>query len=148
MTLRKNKLQPIVQAVAMDNAPPRIIKDVVKHFKDSIGSMDIFGKYPIDAAVHCGLSWDDGMKEIAEAFASAQQTKAINVCTRHGVKWENGMRNVLEGCNIDADIEQKDNSTGLFPFMVAAVGGTSRIYDLDSVFHLIKTRPSLVKEGL
>ena len=43
------------------------------------------------------------------------------------------------------DIESLDVSTGLFPFMAAAVGNNC-IYDLDSLLHLIKLRPLLVQQ--
>ncbi len=91
---------------------------------------------------------DDGLEQIVEAFASVQQIAPLNVCTAHGVQWENGTRITLESM-ADIDIlETADTSTGLYPFMIAAVGdGNNRCkYDFDSVFELIKARPLVVQQ--
>ena len=42
-----------------------------------------------------------------------------------------------------ADLEQRDEETGLYAFMLAAVGGGGGgyKYDLGTVFHLIQARP-------
>ena len=143
MALPHNHHQPILQALIINNAPPRIIKDLVNHFPDSINTLDSLNTYPIDTAVQHRLSWDDGMEQIVEAFATVQQTTPLNICARHGVQWENGTRNIFESSDMDT-IESVDVSTSLYLFMVAAVDDKKYSYDLDSVFHLIKSTPKLV----
>ena len=41
----------------------------------------------------------------------------------------------------EGEIEKKDEETGLYLFMLAAVGGGEYKYDLGSVFQLIKISP-------
>ncbi len=151
MNQHRNRPLPILQALIVNEAPIRTIKNAVNAFTDSINVADSCNQYPIDIAVSCGLSWDDGLEAIVEAFASAQQTTPFNVCTKHGVQWENGTRIMLENSNVDV-LETVDTSTGLYPFMTAAVarrrnGGEQEncCYDLDSIFHLIWSRPMVVK---
>ncbi len=152
MAQPRNQPLPILQALIVKEAPPHIIKSAVSTFTDSINTTDSFDKYPIDVAVGHGLSWDDGLEEIVKAFASAQQTTPFNICTKHGVQWENGTRIVLENIhdNVDIILEAADTSTGLFPFMVAAAGRCGNepnyAYDFDSIFHLIKSRPLVVRQ--
>ncbi len=141
-----NRHLPILQALIVNKAPPRVIKSAINTFTDSINTRDSFDKYPIDVAVEHGLSWDDGMEKIVGAFALAQQTTPLNVCIKHGVQWENGTKIVLENDdNVDI-LEIADTSTALYPFMAAAVGHSNTMYDIDSIFHLIKLRPLLVKQ--
>ena len=144
MALPDNQHQPILQALITNKALPHTIKDLVNRFPHSTNTLDSFNNYPIDTAVQHSLSWDDGMKQIVNVSAAVQQTTRLNICSRHGVQWENGTRDILESSDIDA-IESVDVSTSLYPFMVAAVGDKKHSYDLDSVFHLIKSSPLLVR---
>ena len=75
--------------------------------------------------------------------ANEKEVLLLNICTRHGVQWENGTRNIFESSDMDT-IESVDVSTSLYLFMVAAVDDKKYSYDLDSVFHLIKSTPKLV----
>ncbi len=144
MSQPHGRQQPILQAAIINNAPTRIIQDIANIFMDSVNIIDSLGRYPIDVGVQCRLPWRDGMKDIVESFASAQQFTVIHACAKHGVQWENGMRAVLEDIKID-DFERKDEFTGLHYFMLAAVRGDYNVsHDLDSVFQLIKARPNLV----
>ncbi len=150
MTQPNSRHLPILQSLIVNKAPLHIIKSTLDTFSASINTTDSFDKYPIDVAVEHGLSWDDGMEQIVESFALSQQTTLLNVCTKHGVQWENGTKIVLESDD-DVDIlETADTSTGLFPFMVAAVGHcgneSNHGYDIDSVFQLIKSRPLAVRQ--
>ncbi len=145
MAMPNNRHLPILQAMIVNKAPEYIIKSAVRTFVDSINTRDSFDKYPIHVAVEYGLSWDDGLEQIVEAFASAQQTAQFSVCIKYGVQWENGMRNILENSDVGI-LENADTVTGLYPFMTAAVGGENYGYDFDSVFHLIKSSPLLVKQ--
>ncbi len=143
-----NRHLPILQAFIVNKAPSRIIKSAVNNFTNSINITDSLGKYPIDVAIDNNLSWDDGMEQIVEALASLQQTTPFNICLKHGVQWENGTRTVLESNGMDVVSETVDTSTGLYPFMMAAaVGGKHYRYDLDSIFHLMKAFPHLVKRN-
>ena len=76
------------------------------------------------------------MKEIVEAFALAQQSSAIVTCAEHGLSRENGMRFEAEKSGA-AEMELKNEETGLHLFMLAAVGDKYH-HDLDSVFQLIQ----------
>ncbi len=151
MVQPRNRPLPILQALIVNKAPPRIIKSAVNTFAESISTRDSFGnKYPIDIAINHNLSWDEGMNEIIGTFATAQQTTPFNICTKHGVQWENGTKIILENDdNVDI-LEAADTSTGLFPFMVAAVGRCGNepnyAYDFDSIFQLIKSRPLVVRQ--
>ncbi len=142
---------PILQALIINEAPPHILKIAVDTFSDSINTRDSFDKYPIDVAIENDLSWDDGLEQIVRAFAFAQQTAPLNVCAKHGLQWENGTKLVLENDdNVDIILDTADTSTGLYPFMMAAVGGRDDDepnygYDFDSIFHLIKSRPLVVR---
>jgi len=148
MTLAQNQRQPILHAAIIHKAPSYIIKDILHFCTESINTVDSSNRFPIDVAVQHKLPWNDGMKNIVEVSATMQQVPAINVCAKHGVEWENGIRNILEEGEGDDTITRgnnighQDESTGLFPFMLAAVGGQYN-YDLGSVFHLIKNSPEL-----
>ena len=144
MTLSHSQHLPILQALIVNKAPKHIINSTIDHFAESINTTDSFGRYPIDVAVRHGLAWDSGMKDIAEAFASSQQTMILNVCAKHGIQWENGTKEVLQTC-VANHLEREDDRTGLYPFMVAAVGGEYE-YDLDTIFHMIQASPLLVQK--
>merc|ERR1712154_87627 len=140
MGLPQNRHQPIIQSAIINKAPPHIIEDIVSHFTASISTVDSLGRYPIDVAVEQKLSWDGGMKEIVETFASAQQSTALMVGAKHGLSWDNGMKCIMEVVDID-ELERKDDGIGLYMFMLAAVGGEKYNYDLGAVFHLIQACP-------
>ena len=98
-------------------------------------------RYPLDVAVQEGLAWDDGLKIVVEAFAAHISCSVIHVAAYHGVEWENGMREVVE--ENEKEIGIVDVVTGLYPFMLTAVGGT-RSSDLNSIFNIMKKEPGLV----
>merc|ERR1719330_866302 len=139
MALPQHRQQPILQAAIINKAHPHIIKDIVNHFTDSINTVDSLGRYPIDVAVQQSLSLDDGLREIIMASASAQQSTPIIMCALHGLVWENGMRQAFEDID-ENEVERKDEKTGLYLFMLAAVGGRHN-YDLGSVYCLIQASP-------
>merc|ERR1712045_46926 len=138
MALPQHRHLPILQAAIINKAHPHIIKDMVNFFTQSVSTVDSLGQYPIDVAVQHRLSWDDGMKDIVEAFGSDQQFTPL-MCAKHGLSWEGGMMHILEDIE-ENDMERKDEETGLYLFMLAAVGGQYN-YDLGSVFHLIQASP-------
>jgi len=144
MTLPKSHHQPLLQAAIISNAPPHIIKTIVRRFPDTIKTADSFGRYPIDLAVSHRLAWDDGTKQIVEAFASSDQTTKLYICAKHGVQWNNGTKEELEGSDVDI-VERKDASTGLYPFMLAAAK-EKYCYDLEVVYHLISRSPKLLQQ--
>ncbi len=145
MSLTHNQHLPILQAVIINKAPPRIIKSTIQKFvESSINTRDGVGQLPIDVAVRHRLSWNDGTKELVEALLSTQESAEVfKMCIKNGLQWHHGMNVVVKDVGID-DIERKDEETGLYPFMLAGVGHGKRSYDLGSIFHLIKRSPRLV----
>ncbi len=149
MELPHNQNIPILHAAIMNKAPSRIIKDMVQNFTHSVNTADSSNRFPIDIAIEYKLQWNGGMKEIVHEFASAQQVPAINIGVKHGLEWENGMSNIFDEFGEARAInflKLQHESTGLLPFMLAAVGNPYA-YDLGTVFHLIKKSPNVVKEN-
>lgn len=139
------KKQPILHAAIMAKAPPRIIRDIINRF-DTIATKDSMDRYPIDIGVTERLKWHNGMQEIVHAFANIDREVPrlmINVGALHGLHWENGMRQITEE-NVD-DITHVDTFTGLYPFMLAAVGDDKCNCDLDSIFSLMIKQPFVLK---
>ncbi len=134
---------PILQSALMNSAPCFIIKDIVEYFNVSC-IKDSKGRYPIDVAIELGLAWDEGMKEIVEEFASEQGVNPVTLCAKRGLTWENGMKNVVEESKIEV-IQEQDETSHLYPFMLAAATGSGMKYDLGSVFQLIRNSPGIVK---
>ena len=102
---------------------------------------DSMGRYPMDVAVELNLRWDEGMKEIVEAFVLAQASNPVNVCAKHGLAWENGMKNVVEESEI-GDMNEQEKMSDLYPFMIAGVGPQ---YDLGSIYQMIRKSPGTVQ---
>ena len=71
----------------------------------------------------------------------------IDVAIRHGLAWDGGMKELVEKSGTDL-LEREDVTTGLLPFMAVAVGEDKYSYDLNTVFHLIKKTPLLVRRKL
>jgi hypothetical protein len=67
----------------------------------------------------------------------------INVAALKGLQWKNSMKEV-EDKSIDeiGNSNNKNTSTGLFPFMIAAVGESS---DLSSIYGSMRQSPQNVK---
>ncbi len=147
IAMPNNQRLPILQALIVNKAPAGIIASTVNTFTDSINTRDSFDKYPLDFAIDHGLSWDDGLEHIIGALASVQQTAVVNICAKYGIQWENGMKSALKNSNVDI-LETADTLTGLYLFMVAAVGSCEHgyEYDFDSVYHLIKSGPLVVRQ--
>ncbi len=148
MALPQNRHLPILQGAIASNAPPHIIKGLVREYNCFV-NVDSEGLYPIDIAVDYGISWDNGMQEIVEAFISSQQPSTVlSVSMKNGLEWEDGMQAVVNGI----DVDEIDVETGLYPFMFAATEGGNNCdlewayYDLEWVFHLIKRNPLLVRQ--
>jgi len=147
MTIPHNQHLPILQAVIINDVPSKIIKATINQFTGSINTKDSSSRLPIDVAVHRRLSWDNGMKELIEAYLSLQEessTIIFMVCLKNGLGWENGMKVVVKRLDINV-IERQDGSTGLCPFMLAGVKQDKDDYDLGSVFYLIRKSPRLVQ---
>ena len=140
MELPRHRHEPIIQAAITSEAHPDIIRDTVQHFPNSISTVDGTGTYPIDVAIKEKLSWCDGMKEIVDVFASAQQSTPIIVGAKYGLPWQDGMKHLFEDAGDSYTEETMEEETGLLLFMLAAVGGKYN-YDLGSVFQLIQARP-------
>ena len=100
-------LQAIIHAIIYNRAPPKIINSTKDKFSFSTNTMDSYGRYPLDVAIHHSLEWNRGMKEL------------------------------VEGSNVKY-LERIDASTGLYPFMLAGLGGKKNGYDFDTLFCLVK----------
>ena len=70
----------------------------------------------------------------------------LHVASAFGLKWSDGMDYVLEA-NVAA-LEEKDEKTGLYPFMLAATGTASSgcESDLDTIFELLRLNPTMIGE--
>lgn len=67
----------------------------------------------------------------------------IHVAAVRNLKWEAGTKQIMK-VNYKA-LQVKDKETGMYPFMLAAVGRRS---DLDSVYGLLRHSPTLALENL
>ena len=86
----------------------------------------------IDVAIETNLPFDEGLKEILEATASANDLNILHCAAYHGLPWSNGMEEiVLE--NVDYALKGVNEKTGLKLFMTAAIGG-----DLDTIYSLVR----------
>ena len=132
---------PILQAAVIYKAPREVINSTIQHL-DCITITDSMGRYPIDVAIEHGLKWDGGMREIAEAFAAAEERSIFFICARHGLQWDNGMSTICDTSSMDDFETSKDIAMGLYPFAIAAMGHR---YDLGTIFNLVKKSPNIVK---
>ncbi len=133
---------PILQALIANKAPMEIIMRTKDYFPESINTIDSFGRYPIDAVARYGLAWD-GM----EIFLALELERSGS-----------GSRSTRTHNDVDY-FERIDASTGLYPFMIAAVGEGEENeneykyeykyeyeYDVGTVFQMIQNRPLLVRK--
>jgi len=74
--------------------------------------------------------------------ADSSSKYPIDIAAHHGLAWDDGMKGVVERSDTSL-FEREDASSGLLPFMVAAVGGKNS-YDIGTVFHMIKKCPIVV----
>ena len=142
MTIKQhsaNKI-PVPHAATRHKAPTDVIKSTLEDL-DCVNNTDRSNHYPLDVSIEYWLKWDEVMKDIAEVFASDQGRPLLNVCAEHGLQWENGMSTIMSEIDISA-FDTKDDSSGLFPFMLAAMGQTT---DLNSLFKMTKKSVHLVK---
>jgi len=133
-----NMPQPVLHAALISKVSSHVVKDIVQNL-DCIETVDSMGRYPIDLAIKMGLPWNDGMKEIVEAFASAQGTSVFNVSAKHRLPWENGMENALKDSGIGV-IRSWDELLEYYPYILAGEGPA---YDLEAIFNLMKRSPGL-----
>ena len=69
----------------------------------------------------------------------------VSVAVKHNINWGNGMQYVIEENMVSGEwnsLVQKDTETGLYIFMLAAVGKDA---DLSTIFKLLLVNPGLVK---
>ncbi len=120
----RNYDQPILHAAIINKVPQSIIKDMITQFPYSIGKRDSLGRFPITVALQHKFRWEDGLlKEMVETFISNERAStALSVCTKYGLQWDNGMKNVVGEID-DHELYMADKMLGLYPFMVAGVGG-------------------------
>ena len=135
-----NNTVPILQAAIIHKAPIHVIQSTLDEL-DCVNITDSSNRYPLDVSIEHKFNWDEGMEDIAEAFAWTQGRPLLHVCAEHGLQWKNGMSTLISDIDISA-FDTKDDSSGLFPFMLAAMGQTN---DIDSLFELTKKSLHLVK---
>ena len=75
-----------------------------------------------------------------EEEALAQNRPVIYVAAEYGLKWSTRVKELAES-NVDEVINGYDGSTGLRPFMVAAMGDAGFSPDLSSIYGLMKMSP-------
>jgi hypothetical protein len=143
--------QSILQAAIITKVPPQIIQDIISQF-DCIVIQDSIGQYHIDVGVAEGLIRGDRTEDIVRVCTTAsiadhqgQARLMINLAALKGLQWKNSMKEV-EDKSIDeiGNSNNKNTSTGLFPFMIAAVGESS---DLSSIYGLMRQSPECVKDS-
>ena len=135
-----NNTVPILQAAIIHKAPLFAITSTLAEL-NCVNIKDSSNRYPLDVGIEYGLTWHKGVKNIAEKVAETQGRPLLNVCAEHGLQWENGMSTIMSKIDISA-FDTKDDSSGLFPFMLAAMGQTT---DLNSLFKMTKKSVHLVK---
>jgi ankyrin repeat protein len=138
----------LLHAAIIAKAPAHIIRDIISRF-DCILSEDSMGRCPIDVAVVEGLKWHEGMDDVVREYTTStaeqqgqQERLVINVAALHGLLWESGMQQALEESIVQVGNNNVDAMTGLFPFMLAAVGKSS---DLRTIYELMRRSPHNVK---
>ena len=133
-----SKTPPILHSVIELEAPKDVIADVLDNF-DSITSMkDSLDRYAIDVAVETNLPFDEGLKEILEATASANDLNILHCASHHGLSWDNGMEELVLK-DLDYAVNGVNEKTGLKLFMTAAIGG-----DLDTIYSLVRMDPMYI----
>ena len=135
---------PILHAAIKSELPFEIIQDIINRFEFSLTVVDSLGRNPIQVindAYH-----DDYPKQklIITAFTKGKRRLPINLAALYGVKWSWGVKGLMEESLVN-DENWQDGETGLYPFMLAAMGGESVESDLDTIYELARRMPELVK---
>ena len=129
---------PILHAAIIAKAPSRILQSIINHFEYAILTTDSSNRYPIQAAVEGGLVWSNGLQEIIEATALAQQQyPSIYTAAQYGLKWSHHMKELVEA-NVNEMMSGCDRLTGLHLFMIAAMGDC---HDLSAIFGMMRMNP-------
>lgn len=77
--------------------------------------------------------------------AKVQRCNVLCLASKIGLSWDDGMKELVSEC--PDDIEKRDTRfTGLYPFMLVAA--SSRKPDLDTIYHLIRRSPHLIKSRI
>ena len=87
------------------------------------------------------LTWKDGMQDIVTALAASQGRLMIHVALEHGLPWDFGMKDVID-LTTNEQLEERDAVTGLYPFMLAAIGEKC---SLRFIYELGKQCPQTMK---
>ena len=147
LLLTKEQRPLLLHSAFMADAPSFIISSIIKRF-GTYGCVlkRSFDDYlPIDVAVINDHEWKKGLQDITEATARALQQPLLYTAGQYGVKWDNGMKEIAES-NVEEVIHGYDNSTGLCPFMVAAIGSPiGERSDLSSIYMLLKMSPERIQ---
>lgn len=171
---KQQPLPPLLQASILAKAPKSIVLDIIQRFDDSILIRDNLNRLPITVALKeeqlslvissSGGGSDSGsdkgeiIKHIMEAMAKAQARPIVHIAAEYGLKWSNNysMKELIN-LNVEEVISGYDRSTGLSPFMLAAMGSNHDCRynntfdnfssDLSSIYGMMKMSPIVCCNG-
>ena len=130
---------PFLHAAIITRAPSRIIQDIITQLEYSVLNTDSLNRYPIQVAFEECLGWSEGLQEIIEATAAAQQQdSSIYTAAKYGLKWRHHMKKLAEANVNEMMINGYDGLTGLHLFMVAAMGDC---HDLSAIYGIMRMSP-------
>jgi hypothetical protein len=127
------KLPPILHTLIIHKAYENFIDEGTFWFEGSILSKDSLGRYPIEVAVQCHLSWGGGMASIAYSMATAQERNVIFVACEYGLPWHD-IKQVVNK-NMGEIVGGRDTMTNLPALLLAASGKKS---DLSTLYELTR----------
>jgi len=127
----------------------RMIPDIVKKFdidlsdcidKDGFAPLAIAIKEQKASYIRCLLSLHNGAAieripyiETNRKYKQSRSRLPLHMALATGLKWTMGLKEIIE--NNMCALEERDEVTGLFPFMLAA---QSKDHAMDDIFYLLK----------
>ena len=131
----------ILHAAILAKSPLHVIEHIITHFKYSILHSDSSNRCPLVLAnEEEGLNWNEGLRQIVEATAVAQQchpSESVYTAAKYGLKWRYHMKELAEA-NMNEMTNGHDKLTGLHLFMVAAMDAH---HDLSAIYSMIRMMP-------
>ena len=126
---------PLLHSMIKFNAPKFIIVDTLYRLEGLASIKDTKGRDALDFAIEMNLPFDQGMREILEFTAKANDLNILHCAAQHGLPWKSGMKRLVE-VNLNYALYGINEKIGLKLFMTAAVGG-----NLDTFYSLIRMDP-------
>lgn len=136
--------KPILHAAILNNAPYHILLEFIGVFAGRfLCNQDSHGRCAIYVAIKQRIPWPT-LKLLLNFIAVKQERSILHIAAEYGLHWDNGMKELME--DEMQHIGKKDSKTGLYPFMLAAIGNGegTRNCDLTSLFNLMKIHPALI----